>query len=443
MHRIFLTTLITILVGCSSAAPTMVEHPTWSQGATIYELNTRQLTPEGTFKAATAELPRIKELGVDIIWVMPIQPIGVKERKGSLGSYYAIKDYKAFNPEFGTRADFEEFLSEAHRLGMKVILDWVGNHTSPDHIWAENNGWHKRDSLGEMKVKYDWTDISEVEFENKDMRAAMKDAMMWWADTIGVDGFRCDMAMLVPIDFWEESVGAIRAKHPDFFMLAEAEEPYLTDSVFNAFYGWDLHHTLNALASGKITADSLGRQLAKTAKNFPSRAMRLNFTSNHDENSWAGSAIERMGSSAPQMAALTYILPGLPLIYNGQEFGNDKRIKFFDKDTIAHNGSSPYVKLYRALNSLRDNNRALTHGTMKVLETSNPKEIFALERTDGDNRVVAIFNFSDSAVETKVEVSDGEFTDFLSGAIGAEEVAFSPSNPITLGAGGYKIYIQK
>ncbi len=427
---IFSILSLALLASCTSTPKSTTpewisSHPEWAVGATIYELNTRQLTPEGTFKAAMAELPRIKELGVDIVWLMPIQPIGVKERKGSLGSYYAISNYTGFNPEFGTRADFEAFLAEAHRLGLKVILDWVANHTSPDHIWAVNDGWHKRDSLGEMKVKYDWTDISEVEYDNKDMRAAMADAMKFWADTIGVDGFRCDMAMLVPIDFWEGTLKDIRGRHPEFFMLAEAEEVNLTQEAFNAFYGWDLHHTLNAMAQGKITADSLSRQLSKTKSLFPERALRLNFTSNHDENSWAGSAVERMGDALPAMTALTYILPGNPLIYNGQELGNAKRIKFFDKDTIDRVAGTKAAELYHSLNILRDNNPALRYGSYEVIETSNPKEVFAIERKVDGNSVFAVFNFTPKSVATTVNL-DGNYSEVISGTPLAKELNLQP-----------------
>lgn len=370
-------------------------HPEWASSATIYELNTRQLTPEGTFAAAEAQLPRLKEMGVDIIWIMPIQPIGKLERKGSLGSYYAISDYTAFNPEFGTRADFERFLSTAHSLGIKVILDWVANHTSPDHVWAKNPGWHKRDSLGKMKVQYDWTDITELDYENSDMRQAMKSAMEFWVDSIGVDGFRCDMAMLVPTDFWQGVVGDMQSRHPDLFMLSEAEEPELMSEAFDMYYGWELHHILNAIAQQKITPDTLARYFSKAAERFPEGAIRMNFTSNHDENSWSGSESERMGEATQAMAALTYLVPGMPLIYSGQEFGNAKRIRFFDKDTIAFVADAPQTQFYSKMNAMRKAHPALQIGEMEIIQTDLPQAIFAMERKVGDDSVVAVFNFSD------------------------------------------------
>ena len=199
-------------------------HADYAYDATIYELNTRQLTPEGTFAAAESVLPELRDNGIDIIWVMPCQPIGKITRKGTLGSYYSIIDYCQFNPEFGTRADFEHFLATAHQLGFKVILDWVANHTAPDSPWTLNEGWHYRDSLGNLMVQYDWTDISKLNYDNQDMRTAMKQAMHWWMDSIGIDGFRCDVAGEVPTDFWNDAMAELRLKHPDMFALAENED---------------------------------------------------------------------------------------------------------------------------------------------------------------------------------------------------------------------------
>ena len=227
-----------------SCAQEELRHPKWAYDATIYELNTRQATEEGTFAAAEALLPTLRENGIDIIWVMPCQPIGVITRKGTLGSYYSIIDYCAINPEFGTRKDFEHFLKEAHKQGFKVILDWVANHTAPDSEWTKNDGWHYRDSLGNLMVQYDWTDISKLNYENQDMRAEMLKAMHWWMDSIGIDGFRCDVAGEVPTDFWNWAMADLRLTHPDMFTLAEDEDKAqeLTESAFDMYYGWTLHH---------------------------------------------------------------------------------------------------------------------------------------------------------------------------------------------------------
>ena len=282
MKKIWFLALAALLAACGQKQESCQpkHHPCYSYDATIYELNTRQFTPEGTFKAAEAE------------------PIGVLERKGTLGSYYAIKNYCAFNPEFGTRADFVSFLNKAHELGMKVILDWVANHTAPDHPWVNNEGWHMRDSLGNLVVNYDWYDIAELNYDNADMRAAMTDAMAWWVDSIGIDGFRCDVASEVPTDFWNNAMKVMRAKRSDLFTLAEAEKAELNVEAFDMYYGWELHHLMNKVAQGEKTVEDMWNYFAKADTVFPSYAIRMNFTSNHDENSWNGTEFERMGQGA-------------------------------------------------------------------------------------------------------------------------------------------------
>ncbi len=331
----------------------------------VYEMNVRQYTPEGTFEAAQKQLPRLKELGVDILWLMPIHPIGVKERKGTLGSYYAISDYCAVNPEFGTMADFETFLAAAHKMGFRVILDCVANHTSPDAKWIDEcpADWYVRDSLGNTVVNYDWTDIAELNYDNPDVRTAMQAAMRFWMEK-GVDGFRCDMACEVPFDFWKETIAMLRSEWPDMYMLAEGEDPRLhTVAGFDASYAWELHHILNDIAQGRKNAPELLEYIEKDAAAVPSDALRLMFTSNHDENSWAGTEFERMGNAAKAMAVLTFTLPnGQPLIYTGQEMGWNKRFEFFEKDPIPSWKNNGYTDFYKWLVKLRHDNPALAAG---------------------------------------------------------------------------------
>ena len=392
------------LVSCAPKQPCNARHTCWAYDATIYELNTRQATPEGTFAAAEALLSELKESGVDIIWIMPIQKIGVLERKGTLGSYYAITDYCEFNPEFGTRADFEHFLAKAHELGMKVILDWVANHTAPDSEWTKNDGWHYRDSLGNLMVQYDWTDISKLNYDNQDMRAAMKQAMHWWMDSIGIDGFRCDVAGEVPTDFWNDAMAEIKAKHPDMFTLAEDEDKAqeLTETAFDMYYGWTLHHLMNEVAQGKKTVEDLWGYFAKVDTTIRHEAIRMNFTSNHDENSWNGTEFERMGDATDLFAAFTYVVPGMPMIYTGQMSGNHHRLEFFEKDLIDRVENAPQKALYKGLNDLRANNRALwsnEKGAPMVRLAADNDKVFACVRTKscpkhGDNTVIAIMNMS-------------------------------------------------
>ncbi len=404
MKKILILALGALAMISCAKQPCDARHTCWAYDATIYELNTRQATPEGTFAAAEALLPELKESGVDIIWIMPIQKIGVLERKGTLGSYYAITDYCEFNPEFGTRADFEHFLAKAHELGMKVILDWVANHTAPDSEWTKNEGWHYRDSLGNLMVQYDWTDISKLNYDNQDMRAEMKKAMHWWMDTIGIDGFRCDVAGEVPTDFWNEAMAEIRAKHPDMFTLAEdeAEAQDLTESAFDMYYGWELHHLMNGVAQGKKTVEDLWGYFAKVDTTIRKEAIRMNFTSNHDENSWNGTEFERMGDATDLFAAFTYVVPGMPMIYTGQMSGNHHRLEFFEKDVIDRVENAPQKALYKGLNDLRAANLALwsnEKGAEMVRLTADNDKVFACVRTKscpkhGDNTVIAIMNMS-------------------------------------------------
>ena len=386
----------------------------------VYELNIRQATVEGTFAAAEQYLPELKELGVDIVWLMPISPIGIEARKGSLGSYYSIIDYKAINPEFGTMEDFQSFLNKAHELGMKVIIDWVANHTSRDANWWKEGKteWYVMDeNTGLPIVEYDWTDIAKLNYKNEDMRLAMIDALKFWVE-MGVDGYRCDVAMNVPGDFWAEAWKQVREINPDVYLLAEGEETWLHESGFEATYAWELHHIFNAMAKGgsetkNVAGDGTIKTDAKYVKDlkeylerddqkYPAPAMRLMFTSNHDENSWAGTEFERMGDAHKTFAALTFVLPkSQPLIYTGQEIGLNRRLAFFEKDSIEELVDLEYGKEYRdfykGLTAFRHNNSVLAAGAnvapMVYVEDA-PEAVLAFTRENEENKVLCIFNFS-------------------------------------------------
>lgn len=339
-------------------------HAAWTYDAVVYEMNVRQYTPEGTFAAAQAQLPRLKELGVDVIWLMPIYPIGEKERKGTLGSYYAVKDYCAVNPEFGTMQDFDAFLAEAKSQGFRVILDWVANHTSPDAVWIDSKpaDWYERDSVGNTVVQYDWTDIAALNYDNADVWDAQESAMRFWMSK-GIDGFRCDMACEVPFEFWVKTISSLRKDWPQMYMLAEGEDPKLHESGFDASYAWELHHLLNDIAQGKKGIPELLEYVKHDAERFPEDAFRLMFTSNHDENSWAGTEFERMGDAAKVMAVLTFTLPnGQPLIYTGQEMGLNHRFQFFEKDPVPAWEVNEFTQFYQNLIKLRHEHPALRPG---------------------------------------------------------------------------------
>ena len=355
-------------------------------------MNVRQYTPEGTFAAAQAELSRLAEMGVDIVWLMPIYPIGVEGRKGTLGSYYAVKNYCDINPEFGTLEDFDNFLAEAHRLGLRVVIDWVANHTSPDAVWVTGQApeWYERDAEGNTTFTADWSDTANLNYENKDVWKGMADAMRFWMER-GIDGFRCDMACEVPLEFWQETIAGLRADYPGMYMLAEGEEPLLhTLSDFDASYSWELHHMMNAIARGEKNIPELLEYLAKDAERHPADAFRLMFTSNHDENSWAGTEFERMGDAAKVMAVLTFFNDtGKTEIYTGQEMGWNKRFEFFEKDPVPAWEKNEYFDFYKYLIGIRHANPALAAGdkggAFEVVSAEDSTLVFT--RTLPDNKV--------------------------------------------------------
>ena len=361
----------------------------WTENAVIYELNVRQATAEGTLASAEQKLPELKELGIDVIWIMPLYPIGVKERKGTLGSYYAIKDYCDVNPEFGTLADFDHFLATAHDLGLKVIIDWVANHTSPDHPWVTEKpkDWYVRDADGNTIVEYDWNDIAKLNFESKDMRSEMEKCMRFWMDR-GIDGFRCDVAYQVPQDFWSDVFTKFRNEYPRrLFFLAEGEETWLDDAGFDCTYAWKLHHLLNDIAQGKADGDSLMKYIRWNEEGYgPSH--RLMFTSNHDENAWSGTEFERMGDAWKAMTVLCWTLPGSqPLLYTGQEVGYDHRFQFFEKDPMPDWHYNAVSDFYTYLNALKHAHSALDSGNPGFEVISATDTSLCYKRTDGDDVV--------------------------------------------------------
>lgn len=428
-----------------------MRHPKYAYSASIYELNVRQLTEEGTFRAAEAVLPEIQQAGVDIIWVMPCQPIGELTRKGTLGSYYSIRDYCAINPEFGTMDDFRHFLSTAHQMGFKVILDWVANHTSPDHAWTANPDWHMRDAEGKLMIQYDWTDISKLNYDNQNMRQAMKQCMHYWMDSIGIDGFRCDVAGEIPVDFWNDVMAELRATHPDMFTLAENEDKAfdMCETAFNMYYGWELHHLINNVAQGKNTVDDLWSYFNKVDTTLQPSAIRMNFTSNHDENSWNGTEQERLGNANLMFAAFTYIIPGMPMIYTGQPSGNHHRLAFFEKDCIDRVENAPEMALYHQMDSIRTANKALwaneKGGDFRRVPCDNDK-IFACVRHKEckgcgvDNTVIALFNMSDQEQEVTLDLTglEGKYTCMCC----KHQKKFGSSKTIKLRPWAYKILTQ-
>lgn len=422
-----------------------VIHPEWSKNANIYEVNIRQYTPEGTFNAFRSHLQRLRETGVDILWFMPIFPIGEKNRKGTLGSYYSVKDYTAINPEFGTMEDFKALVKEAHDLGFKVILDWVANHTSWDHEWIIlHPEWYTKDSLGKMTSPFDWSDVADLNYDVPDMRTEMLKALKFWINETDIDGYRCDVAMMVPTDFWD-TVRVELDRIKPVFMLAEAEQPDHHFRAFDMSYGWELHHIFNEIVKGNKTANDIEAFFKKQDTLYPQDAYRMNFITNHDENSWNGTEYERMRDGVNAFAVLSYTLPGMPMIYSGQENGFNRRLQFFEKDSIDWNPDSELNGFYRSLNQLKKSNMALWNGieggSFDRIGTGHKKEILAFLRQKNKNTVFVITNLSGDSLSVKVKLNG--YRNGLKELFTGDEQTFADSTRIHLNPWQYYIYINK
>ena len=407
--------------------------PDWANNAVIYELNTRQFSEAGNFAEVIKQLPRIKKLGVDIIWFMPIHPISEEKRKATgdvlvdnirdpeerkkyQGSPYAVADYRKVNPDYGTDADFTSMVDVIHSLGMKIILDWVPNHTGWDHPWITEHPDYYTQVDGKIidPIDYNtgeswgWTDVADLNYENPKMRQAMIDDMKFWVMNRNVDGFRMDVAHGVPNDFWVECAKQLRkASGGDVYLLAEGEVPEQRNSgSFAADYGWSLHHLLNEVAKGEKTAADIDKWYEADGEKY-TRGYHMNFTSNHDENTWAGTVKERMGAAADAMAVFVFTFEGMPLIYNGQEASLDKRLEFFERDPIDW-GNYDKTSFYKKLTELKHNNVALSNGEhggkIQKIATSNDDDIYAFARQKGENTVITIINMSKKEQEIDVEI---------------------------------------
>lgn len=392
-----------------AAAPTTVKHPEWSRNAVIYELNWRQMTPGGTIGEAERHLDRLKELGVDIIWLMPVHPISELNRKGGLGSYYAVRDYKAVNPELGSADEFRHFVDQAHARGMKVIIDWVPNHTGCDNAWVtEHPDYYERDKHGNMYGPFDWTDVYKLDYSNPELRAAMIDAMSYWLRDMDIDGFRCDVAMQVPVDFWNECRPALEAVKPGIFMLAEASQPDLEEHAFDMAYNWPMKDLFGAIAAtaGQNTfkkdhdlpvkhAVDIDRLLAEQNNEYPADSYMMNMITNHDLNSWEGTEFERLGNLTEAFALLSYTLPGMPLIYTGQEVGMDRAFEFFVKDTPPDwKSGHDFQKMYSRLNAIKHAYPELaagSRGARMVRYNTRDNGLYVFSR----GRVLTMVNLTD------------------------------------------------
>ncbi|MEL7834811.1 alpha-amylase family glycosyl hydrolase [Fodinibius sp. Rm-B-1B1-1] len=436
-------------LGCSNTSEQQadpqehIEHPEWSKSANMYEVNIRQYTEEGTFKAFQEHLPRLKEMGIDILWLMPVHPIGEKKRKGELGSYYSIKDYTAVNPNFGTMEDFKELVEATHEHDMKLFLDWVPNHTAWDHPWTEEHPeYYMKDSTGAITYEADWTDIAQLNYENKELWDKMIEKMKFWIEETNIDGYRVDHAGHdIPLDFWKRAIPEVNESKKDFFWLAEWNTPEM-HPWFDATYTWEFFHLITEVAAGEAPVDEITAQIKKDQERFPDHAYRLYFTSNHDENSWNGTDEELYGDNFENFAVLTATIDGMPLVYSGQETALDKRLEFFQKDPIEWEDEE-YEDFYQTLFELKDRNKALWNGQyggdFVPVDTESDGQTYAYKRVKGDDEVFVILNFEGSEQDISFPdlVEETEYTDVFN-----DDTITVNSDGITLGANAY-IVLEK
>jgi len=413
-----------------------------SENSVIYEANIRNYSKEGTFNAFTKDIPKLKQLGVKILWVMPIYPISMKRRKATgdksieditdpnekkkyLGSWYAISDYTAVNPDLGTLQDFEKLVKTAHDNGMYVILDWVANHTGWDHKWiTEHPEYYQHNAKGEVTdplnpetgEPWGWTDVAHLEYTNKKVYEPMKDAMLYWVKDVNIDGFRCDVADNVPTDFWNYAIPKLKEVKP-VFMLMESEKEYLLKGQFDMGYGFEAHHVMNDIANRKKTVADWDKMMDHLSKKYEKDDIMMNLTSSHDENAWNGSEYERMGDAAETFAALTYVMPGMPLIYTGQEYDNKRRLKFFEQDPIEKTVGKMF-NVYEKLGELKNNNPALNGGKSPAayirLKTSDDDKILAFKREKNKKIVYYFANLTKFNQSFTLPVT-GTFTNYMTG----------------------------
>jgi len=429
------------------------ELPDWIRNRVIYEINVRQYSEEGSFAAVEADLDRIERLGVSVLWFMPIHPIGAVNRKGELGSYYAVADYMGVNPEFGSPEDFKSLVDAAHARGMKVILDWVGNHTAWDNPLAlEHPEYFLTGPDGQLIPPPefpDWADVIQLDFSHPGVLEYQTRAMRFWVTEFGVDGYRCDYATGVPTSYWNDLMAALLETRPDLFLLAEAEVADHQLEAFHASYGWPVMHAFNDVAQGKKAASAIDDVLNRLRLEFPAGADFLYMTSNHDENSWNGTVFERLGGGAETFAVLSYMLDGIPLIYNGQEAGMDHRLEFFTRDPIDWK-EHKFFGLYRTLNSLRRNHPALATGAASIrIPTTKDESVYALMREAEGRKVLLVANLSAKDFETDEDKDEGVYlgSESLVGtwedAFTGERLELGPSTHFSLQTWRYRLLVSE
>ena len=437
----------TMMIACKNSSKTDsgnnndVSYPSYLLQSNIYEVNVRQYTPEGTFKAFEKSLPRLKEMGVDILWFMPITPISVQDRKGVLGSYYAVADYTAVNPEFGTMDDWKALVNKAHELGMKVIIDWVANHTGADNRWIKSNpDFFVKGADGKLKFAFDWSDTRDLNYSNPVLKDSMIQSMKYWVTETKIDGFRCDVAMEVPRSFWQPALAELKKVKSDLFFLAEADDAWIHDAGFHASYGWNGFHKMKDIASGKSSARVLDTVLRHLDEKYPPNYLKMYFTSNHDENSWNKADYATMpGAVHGPFAVLTQTWRNtVPLIYGGQEEPFLDSLSFFYKDTITF-GKYERAAFYTSLLNLRKENQALSADAAYIkLESNNDDQVYAYLREKNGRKVLVVLNLSDKKQD--VELKGGKIDGAALNVFSGKKETLQANQKFALEPWGYYVY---
>jgi glycosidase len=381
----------------SIAFPTI----SWANGTNIYEVNVRQYTKEGTFRAFIEHIPRLHHMGIEILWLMPVTPISVEKRQGTFGSYYAASSYTDIDPLYGTIDDFREVITTAHYYGMKVIIDWVANHTGYDHVWTKKHPhFYRKDAEGNFTELYGWIDVIDLNYEIPEMRMEMINSMKYWVSEFDIDGFRCDMARTVPIDFWIEARSECDAIKP-LFWLAECEILNYHE-VFDVTYGWECMRAIDKYMKAELPYSDIVNVLINYS-HYPIGSRKLLFTSNHDENTYWGTEYEKYGVAAKAMAVFSCTWPGIPLIYSGQEKPNYKRLAFFEKDFIDWDGDIGLHDFYKTLLTIRKRNLSLQENASVLLIRPDRDEVLVYLCRRGEDRVLVLLNFSNNEQDFTID----------------------------------------
>lgn len=422
-----------------------LKHPEWSKNATLYEVNVRQFTPEGTFKAFESHLPRLKKMGIDIIWLMPINPIGVEKRKGTLGSEYSVKDYYGINSEYGNKEDFKHLVDKIHSMGMYVIVDWVANHSAWDNQLAKDHpDWYTKTPEGNFQPTpwYDWDDVIDFDYDKPELRKYMTNAMKYWVKDFNIDGYRCDVAGFIPVDFWNNVRTELDEIKP-VFMLAEWDSRDLYKNAFDMTYSWTLWDKMRDVTKDKKSIAGLVEYMAHDVSTVPRDAYRMTFTENHDKNSWEGNQYSNFGDGLEASMVLCGTVNGMPLVYSGQEAGLNKSLKFFDKDNIEWK-EHPFTGIYSKLFKLKHENHALWNGKyggeMIRIVNDKPEQVISFSRAKDKDKVIDVINYSDKPTTVKLNSNyqKGEYTELFSG----EKITLKGDDVFVIKPWGYLVLVK-